>query len=142
MITNEFILEYIDLSFNVSIAFLGIGFTIFTLLYAFIQNKKDVLKEIEEIIKLEGGSMSVLRKKNSAVKFISKMRKINVDAIIIIISSFICLIITSITKLFEWEFSCYWLWCLLTTLSLYVVIIIGSFIRAFVRIIQAYNNAK
>ena len=142
MITNEFILEYIDLSFNASIAFLGIGFTIFTLLYAFIQNKKDALKEIEEILKLEGGSISVLRKKNSAVKFISKMREINVDAIIIIISSFICFIITSITKLIEWEFSCYWLWGLLITLSLYVLIIIGSLMRAFVRIIQAYNNAK
>lgn len=139
---NEVIVSIIDLSFNVSIAFLGIGFTLFTLLYAFIQNKKDALKDVEEILNTEGGSMTILRKRNSATKFIANMRKINIDAIIIIISSFICLAITSVLKILDIKVPYVWTWVILIFISLYFLTIIWSLIRAFVRIMKAYRTSK
>lgn len=139
---NEVIVSIIDLSFNVSIAFLGIGFTLFTLLYAFIQNKKDALKDVEEILNTEGGSMTILRKRNSATKFIANMRKINIDAIIIIISSFICLAITSVLKILDIKVPYVWTWVILIFIWLYFLTIIWSLIKAFVRIMKAYRTSK
>ena len=56
-ITNIFLADYIETTLTISIAFIGIGLTLFTLFYAFIGNKKDELKSINERISKEGNCL-------------------------------------------------------------------------------------
>ncbi len=93
MITKETILALIQILQSMSGIILGIAFAVFTLAYAFIQNKKESLKEIEELIKNEGISTTLLRKRNSSTKFILKFKWINKDAVILIFISLIGLMI-------------------------------------------------
>lgn len=96
VIDKNTILVLIEILQSSSGIFLGVGFAVFTLVYAFAQNKKDYLKEVEELIRIEGISATILRKRNSSNKFISKMYKISSDAILLVIISSIGLVMSYI----------------------------------------------
>lgn len=100
MITKDTISLLIEILQSSSGIFLSVGLAVFTLAYAFIQNKKDYLKDIEDLLRLEGVSASVLRKRNSGAKFIAKMSKINSNAIVLVFISLFGLISSYLLSLF------------------------------------------
>lgn len=97
-ITNAILTNYIDTTLTISVAFVGVGFALFTLFYAFIGNKKDEIKTINEEIKQNGNSITILRRKNSALNFINHMRNFNSYTIAITIISLTSTILTIILK--------------------------------------------
>lgn len=99
MITKDTILVLIEILQSASGIFLGVGFAVFTLVYAFIQNKKDYLREVEDLLKNEGVSVTVLRKRNSGDKFIYMMSKISLDSIILVVISSLGLVLSYVLSL-------------------------------------------
>lgn len=97
-ITYNILQDYINTALTISIAFIGIGFALFTLFYAFIGNKKDELKSLNEEIKKDNNSISILRRRNSAIKFINKMKSFNKYAIIIMFLSLFITLVLSVIK--------------------------------------------
>jgi ABC-type bacteriocin/lantibiotic exporter with double-glycine peptidase domain len=94
----EILIEYIDLAIVIFGVFLGLSFSAFTLFYSFMRNKKDYLNEVKETIKIEGVSVSILRKRNTAIKFISAFKKLNNYTIIIVVISFLSFLLSVCLK--------------------------------------------
>lgn len=101
MVTKETISALFEILQSMSSIILGISFAVFTLAYGFIQNKKDTLKDVEELLKNEGASASLLRKYNSSIKFIARFKLINKDAIILVFMSFVGLLFSYIDSFIE-----------------------------------------
>lgn len=97
-ITNVILTDYIDTALTISAAFVGVGFALFTLFFAFIGNKKDEIKTINEEIKQNGNSVTILRRKNSAFNFINHMRNFNSYTIAITIIALLSTMLTIILK--------------------------------------------
>ena len=76
---------------NFHLVLIGISLSIFTLFYSFILNKRDELKTISEQIKNGEISPTLAQKERFAIKYISRLRKINTNCLyIFIFSSFLC----------------------------------------------------
>lgn len=135
MITNELTISIVQTSQTISITFLGVGFAIFTLVYAFVHNKKEIKKELEELMKMEGISMTIARRINSADRFINKMHIVNIDAIVLMLLSFVGLLASIIVGMVGYY-------------DIYILVAFGSlllvlcffFIRMSVRLIRSYLN--
>ena len=101
MIPNNTFEDIISVLQSISSTFLSVGFAVYTLVLAFIQNKKDFLKEMDELINNEGISATLLRKSNGAKKFTSRMKSINKDALILVIASLVGLIVSYVLMLYR-----------------------------------------
>ena len=76
---------------NFHLVLIGISLSIFTLLYSFILNKRDELKAISEQIKNGNKSPILVQKERFAIKYISRLKKINTNCLFIFIfSTFLC----------------------------------------------------
>ena len=76
---------------NFHLVLIGISLSIFTLLYSFILNKRDELKTISEQIKNGDKSPVLVQKERFAIKYISRLKKINTNCLVIfILSTFLC----------------------------------------------------
>lgn len=140
VITKIFLTEYIETCITISITFIGIGFTLFTLFYAFIGNKKDELKTINERIAQEGISMAILRRKNSAIKFINKMRYFNKYALLLLIISLIFTFITFTLKLSINLISIHYNLLIFVILSVFLLFITIILILLIINMLRHYNS--
>lgn len=139
-ITNIFLADYIETTLTISIAFIGIGLTLFTLFYAFIGNKKDELKSINERISKEGNSMSILRKRNSAMKFINKMLYFNHYSILLLITSLISTFITFVLKFcIDSILECYYLYIFII-LSAFLFFSTTILMLLIIKMLRHYNS--
>lgn len=73
---------------NIQLALLGITITVFTVLYAFIINKKEDLKNLSNQIKNGDKSPLILQKATFITRNSTKLKKINDKVIYVIIFSF------------------------------------------------------
>lgn len=70
----------------------GISLSIFTLLYSFILNKRDELRNIAEQIKNSGTNPSLIQKEKFATTYIRRLKRLNVNCIhIFIVSTVLCI---------------------------------------------------
>jgi hypothetical protein len=70
----------------------GISLSIFTLLYSFILNKRDELRNIAEQIKNSGTNPSLVQKEKFAITYIRRLKKLNINCIrIFIVSTILCI---------------------------------------------------
>jgi uncharacterized membrane protein HdeD (DUF308 family) len=72
---------------NFHLVLIGISLSIFTLLYSFILNKRDELKTISEQIKNGDKSPILVQKERFAIRYISRLKKINTNCLFIFIFS-------------------------------------------------------
>lgn len=76
---------------NFHLVLVGISLSIFTLLYSFILNKRDELKTISEQIKSGDKSPTLKQKEQFAIKYISRLKKFNINCIyVFVISTLLC----------------------------------------------------
>jgi len=76
---------------NFHLVLIGISLSIFTLLYSFILNKRDELRNISEQIKNGDKSPALVQKERFAIKYIYRLKKINTNCLFIFIfSTFFC----------------------------------------------------
>lgn len=140
IITTDILTKYFDVAIVIFSTSLGIGFSVFTLFYSFIANKKDFLKEIKEEIINVGESVSMLRKRNNAIGFINSMKKINSITIILIIISFVSLMYSITLKLLLDTLSEDIYCLLLLSIIILALIIFGILILIFIKMILKYNR--
>ena len=77
-----------DIIFPVSIAIFGIAFTLFTLFFSFIFNKREELRNISDVIKDGKGTFEIKKKEKFAIKHMQKLKLMNRHIIILLSSSF------------------------------------------------------
>jgi hypothetical protein len=80
--------EMYDIIFPVSIAIFGIAFTLFTLFFSFIFNKREELRNISNTIKEGKGVLETKKKEKFAVIHIQKLKSLNNHIIILLSLSF------------------------------------------------------
>lgn len=85
-------------SFALSI--LGIGITVFTVLYSFIGSKYEMIREVREKINEGKASIEDEAQYQIAIRYINRQIKINRYAIIVSLSSFMLFLLCKIKNLF------------------------------------------
>ena len=95
MLTNIQINEILSDVCNFQLVVFGIAVTLFTLLYSFIMNKRELLKNYNEDIKLGNASPVIYQKTNFSIIYINRLKKTNIHLIILCTTSFI-------SYLFSW----------------------------------------
>jgi hypothetical protein len=100
---------------NFSLVIFGFTATLFTVIYSFIINKRESLKEISDKIKNGEINPILSQRKSNALKYINTMKRINYHLIISLFSSLFLYIISIIFKYISFE----------TCTKKYGVIIIG-----------------
>lgn len=83
--------DYLSDLWDFHLVLIGISLSIFTLLYSFILNKRDELRTLSEQIKNSGTNPTLSQKEKFAVKYITRLKKLNQNCIyIFLISTFLC----------------------------------------------------
>ncbi|MDR3365714.1 MAG: hypothetical protein LBO71_01930 [Prevotellaceae bacterium] len=77
-----------DILFPLSVAIFGISFTLFTLFFSFIFNKREELRNISDVIKEGKGTLETRKKEKFAVRHIHKLKSLNKHIIILLSFSF------------------------------------------------------
>lgn len=83
-----------------ALAILGIGITVFTVLYSFIGSKYEMVREVREKMNEGKASIEDEAKYHIAIRYINRQIKINRYAIIVSLSSFMLFLLCKIKKLF------------------------------------------
>lgn len=83
-----------------SLAILGIGITVFTVLYSFIGSKYEMIREVREKINEGKASIEDEAQYKIAIRYINRQIKINRYAIIVSFSSFMLFLLCKIKNLF------------------------------------------
>jgi hypothetical protein len=78
-----------DVIFPISIAIFGIAFTLFTLFFSFIFNKREELRNISNTIKDGNGTLETKKKEKLAVRHIQKLKFLNNNTVILLSFSFL-----------------------------------------------------
>lgn len=77
---------------NFHLVLIGISLSVFTLLYSFILNKRDELRNIAEQIKCNGINPSLEQKEKFAITYIRRLKKLNLNCLcIFVVSTFLCI---------------------------------------------------
>lgn len=97
---NE-IIAIINQVSNLQLALLGIAITVFTVIYSFIINKREDLKNISILIKAGKGSPMIVQKSSFLTKHIINFKNTNNSLIKIIIVSFFLFTYTWISSNFK-----------------------------------------
>ena len=130
---------YNDL-WNFHLVLFGIALSIFTLLYSFILNKRDEIRNIAEQVKSGDKNPLLTQKENFAKKYINRLKSINDKIVVIVISSLFFFLVTWIyQRVISDDYYC---------LKLYSLYIIGSItfclllylVYMFVIIYKYYKN--
>lgn len=79
---------------NFSLVIFGFSATLFTVFYSFILNKKEVLKELSNKIRIDNDPL-LSQMESNAILYIRKMKKMNIHVIISLFIS-LCVYVTSI----------------------------------------------
>ena len=78
---------------NFSLVIFGFSATLFTVIYSFILNKREYLKELSDLIKNGNSDPLVSQRKTNTIQYITSMKKLNFQLIIsLCLSLFIFLI--------------------------------------------------
>lgn len=83
-----------------ALAILGIGITVFTVLYSFIGSKYEMIREVREKINEGKASIEDEAQYKIAIRYINRQIKINRYAIIVSFSSFMLFLLCKIKNLF------------------------------------------
>lgn len=120
------------------LTFIGILLSILTLLYSFILSKRDELKIINEKIKLGDKDPLILQRKGFSILYIKRLKGLNKDCFILLISScisaFCCWIGMRLLK------SCKattWIFILVATIT---AITICYFLWVTIKVIKQYKS--
>lgn len=92
--------DYLSFILTISTTMLAVGVSVFTLTTAFIVNKRDALKEINDDIQNGGVSLTLAKRIKNAQIFIARMKNITNKSIWLMAVSLATLIGASIFKLF------------------------------------------
>ena len=125
--------------FNIQLAFFGISITVFTVFFAFILSKRDELKLINYQIEKGDNSPSLKQKRSFIINNIKKLTSINQFTLKVVISTFICFIISFIISNINFNKN-------ISNIFLYVLYIILAFeIVGFTilifRLLKYYNKS-
>ena len=83
-----------------ALAILGIGITVFTVLYSFIGSKYEMIREVREKMNEGKASIEDEAQYKIAIRYINRQIKINRYAIIVSFSSFMLFLLCKIKNLF------------------------------------------
>ena len=83
-----------------ALAILGIGITVFTVLYSFIGSKYEMIREVREKMNEGKASIEDEAQYKIAIRYINRQIKINRYAIIVSFSSFVLFLLCKIKNLF------------------------------------------
>lgn len=83
-----------------ALAILGIGITVFTVLYSFIGSKHEMIREVREKMNEGKASIEDEAQYKIAIRYINRQIKINRYAIIVSFSSFMLFLLCKIKNLF------------------------------------------
>lgn len=89
IVGREFMQNCFSDLWTLYLTLIGILLSIFTLLYSFIQNRKDELKLIVEQIKINGITPLISQKKRFAILYIRRLVRINKTCFGLLLISFI-----------------------------------------------------
>ncbi len=125
---------------NINLVILGISITIFTVVYSFIVNKKQELKELTAKINITGGSPKESQIQHFILKYIRRYTELNKEFIRISIFSFTIFLASfshnrfffTATSKFSKNVS--WILVLLT------IILIAYFMFIFIKVVKQYNK--
>jgi len=96
----EILLDILGDIGNFSLVIFGFSATLFTVLYSFILNKREILKELSN--KIKGGKIDPLlsQRKSNAILYIYKMKKMNFHLIVSLFLSLTVYVASIIVKYF------------------------------------------
>jgi hypothetical protein len=132
--------NYLSDLWNFHLVLIGISLSIFTLLYSFILNKRDELKTVSEQIKGGDKSPTLEQKERFAIKYISRLKKFNINCIYVFVSStFLCcwswvtlrLIKDTQLSLKQW---------FMITIAIFTITLCLYVATQFVKIYKLYNS--
>lgn len=83
-----------------ALTILGIGITVFTVLYSFIGSKYEMIREVKERINEGKASIEDEAQYHIAIRYINRQIKVNRYAIIVSLSSFVLFLLCKIKNLF------------------------------------------
>lgn len=83
---------------NFVLVIFGFTVTLFTVLYSFILNKREILRECSERIKKGDKNPLLYQKSSNSKNTIVRLKKLNIHLIIIIISSLMIYLISILSK--------------------------------------------
>lgn len=83
-----------------ALTILGIGITVFTVLYSFIGSKYEMIREVRERINEGKASIEDEAQYHIAIRYINRQIKVNRYAIIVSLSSFVLFLLCKIKNLF------------------------------------------
>ena len=83
-----------------ALTILGIGITVFTVLYSFIGSKYEMIREVRERINEGKASIEDEAQYHIAIRYINRQIKVNRYAIIVSLSSFMLFLLCKIKNLF------------------------------------------
>ena len=89
----------LTLSSGMSLASLGIFFTLFTVLHSFIENKKNELKKIEEEIRYGNDSPQQIAEQKFSREYIKSKKRLNIKFFITIIISVFLYVFTAVLEI-------------------------------------------
>lgn len=89
---------YLSLMMTIATTLLSIGISIFTLSTAFVVSKKESLRELGEKIEKQGDSLTLSKRFRSIQSFIQVMRLISKNALFVIASSFVTIMLVLVFK--------------------------------------------
>jgi sterol desaturase/sphingolipid hydroxylase (fatty acid hydroxylase superfamily) len=95
---DNFFYDVISDTFSFQLSILGITFTLFTVLYSFILNKRDEMILYRDYTLNGNNSPSINQRNTFAKVYINKLKRINLHLLIILLISFLSITLTIILK--------------------------------------------
>jgi hypothetical protein len=123
---------------NFTLVIFGFSATLFTVIYSFILNKREYLKELSDLIKNGNSDPLVSQRISNTIQYISSMKKLNFQLIIGLCLSLLIFSICILIKYYQFsektkEFLIYFILSLTIILFFQIVYLIYGTIKRYLK---------
>lgn len=125
--------EWYSISYSVLLGLAGIFFTLFTVIYALIDNKQATISLLEDLRRQGKATPQQIRDITYWKKFVSSFRKTNNHVLILLVISIVLCSIFIVLKLWKVQYSWLTIGLIVTevAMAVYVAIVLFQFIKSY-----------
>ena len=130
---TDYMDEWYSISYSVLLGLAGIFFTLFTVIYALIDNKQATISLLEDLRRQGKATPQQIRDITYWKKFVSSFRKTNNHVLILLVISIVLCSIFIVLKLWKVQYSWLTIGLIVTevAMAVYVAIVLFQFIKSY-----------
>lgn len=130
---TDYMDEWYSISYSVLLGLAGIFFTLFTVIYALIDNKQATISLLEDLRRQGKATPQQIRDITYWKKFVSSFRKTNNHVLILLVISIVLCSIFIVLKLWKVQYSWLTIGLIVTevAMAVYMAIVLFQFIKSY-----------